>query len=57
MVEELELWLERWRRSEPGSYLRRRAADEIERLERELFGSRPHALGKPLEGGDNGATQ
>lgn len=43
----------KWRRCEPGSIGRRSLAERIEELERRLFGDRPHALGKPLEGNGN----
>jgi len=39
----------KWRRSEPGTVSRKEAADEIEELEGRVFGTRPHALGEPLD--------
>lgn len=42
----------KWRRSEPGSASRKEAADEIEELEGRVFGTRPHALGEPLDRSD-----
>lgn len=45
----LAAWVVEWRASEPGSARRKRAADVIEHLEHLTFGTRPHALGSPLE--------